>query len=306
MERDLKTLIFGQDSAVKKVSSALKLSKAGLKNSDKPIGSFLFTGPTGVGKTELAKQLSHIMKINFVRFDMSEYMEKHSVSKLIGAPPGYVGFDQGGLLTDAVDKNPYTVVLLDEIEKAHPDLFNLLLQIMDYGKLTDHLGKTVDFSNSILIMTSNIGATELVREGIGFFDNKSNMDNEKAIKNFFSPEFRNRLDATVHFKMLNEINCMKVVDKFLIELESVLLDKELNFNVSSIAKKKLLLLGFDQHNGARPMARVIQEKIKIPLAELLLKNSIKKGEVKVDFDNRSDKFKISIIPASKKEETVNH
>ena len=168
MERDLKTLIFGQDSAVQKVSSAIKLSKAGLKNSDKPIGSFLFTGPTGVGKTELAKQLSHIMKINFVRFDMSEYMEKHSVSKLIGAPPGYVGFDQGGLLTDAVDKNPYTVVLLDEIEKAHPDLFNLLLQIMDYGKLTDHLGKTVDFSNSILIMTSNIGATELVREGIGF------------------------------------------------------------------------------------------------------------------------------------------
>ena len=244
LDRDLKTLIFGQDNAVKKVSSAIKMAKAGLKNEEKPIGSFLFTGPTGVGKTELARQLANIMKINFVRFDMSEYMEKHSVSKLIGAPPGYVGFDQGGLLTDSVDKQPYSLVLLDEIEKAHPDLFNILLQIMDYGKLTDHLGKTVDFSNVILIMTSNIGASDLVRDKIGFFNDKmSEVDNDKAVKNFFSPEFRNRLDNVIHFKMLNQENCLKIVDKFLIELESLIIDKDLILSVSDLAKKKSFLSG---------------------------------------------------------------
>ncbi|PPR40404.1 MAG: ATP-dependent Clp protease ATP-binding subunit ClpA [Alphaproteobacteria bacterium MarineAlpha8_Bin1] len=307
LDRDLKTLIFGQDNAVKKVSSAIKMAKAGLKNEEKPIGSFLFTGPTGVGKTELARQLANIMKINFVRFDMSEYMEKHSVSKLIGAPPGYVGFDQGGLLTDSVDKQPYSLVLLDEIEKAHPDLFNILLQIMDYGKLTDHLGKTVDFSNVILIMTSNIGASDLVRDKIGFFNDKmSEVDNDKAVKNFFSPEFRNRLDNVIHFKMLNQDNCMKIVDKFLIELESLIIDKDLVLSVSDLAKKKLLEWGFDHENGARPMSRIIQENIKIPLAELILKNKLKKGEVKVDFDIKTKKIKVVLVPLSEKKQTVSH
>ena len=306
LERDLKTLIFGQDQAVKKVSSAIKMAKAGLKTQEKPIGSFLFSGPTGVGKTELARQLSNIMKINFVRFDMSEYMEKHSVSKLIGAPPGYVGFDQGGLLTDSVDKQPYSVVLLDEIEKAHPDLFNLLLQIMDYGKLTDHLGKTVDFSNVILIMTSNIGASDIVREKIGFFDNKNQVDIDKALQNFFSPEFRNRLDAVVQFNMLNEKNCLKVVDKFLIELESLLVDKNYLLNVSKSAKLMLLELGFDSQNGARPMARIIQEKIKVPLSELLLKNLNKEGEIKVDYDKRTSKFLVDLIPLKNKKKILNH
>ena len=204
LERDLRTLIFGQDQAVKTISAAIKMSKVGLRNKEKTIGSFLFAGPTGVGKTELAKQLANIMKINFVRFDMSEYMERHSVSKLIGAPPGYVGFDQGGLLTDAVDKNPFSVVLLDEIEKAHPDLFNILLQVMDYGRLTDHLGKNIDFTNVILIMTSNIGANEIIKEKVGFLGDFSETDNKNAINKFFSPEFRNRLDAVVNFKMLNE------------------------------------------------------------------------------------------------------
>jgi len=306
LERDLKTLIFGQDEAVKKVSSAIKMAKAGLKSNEKPIGSFLFSGPTGVGKTELARQLSNIMKINFVRFDMSEYMEKHSVSKLIGAPPGYVGFDQGGLLTDSVDKQPYSVVLLDEIEKAHPDLFNILLQIMDYGKLTDHLGKTVDFSNVILIMTSNIGASDMVREKIGFFDNQTTVDNDKAIKNYFSPEFRNRLDSIVQFNMLNEKNCLKVVDKFLIELESMLVDKNYILNVSKEAKSMLLELGFDLHNGARPMARIIQERIKIPLSDLILKNHDKEGEIKVDYDKQLEKFLVDLLPLKKKKKILNH
>ena len=307
LDRDLKTLIFGQDNAVKKVSSAIKMAKAGLKNEEKPIGSFLFTGPTGVGKTELARQLANIMKINFVRFDMSEYMEKHSVSKLIGAPPGYVGFDQGGLLTDSVDKQPYSLVLLDEIEKAHPDLFNILLQIMDYGKLTDHLGKTVDFSNVILIMTSNIGASDLVRDKIGFFNDKmSEVDNDKAVKNFFSPEFRNRLDNVIHFKMLNQENCLKIVDKFLIELESLIIDKDLILSVSDLAKKKLLEWGFDHENGARPMSRVIQENIKIPLAELILKSKLKKAEVKIDFDIKTKRIKVVLVPLSEKKQTVSH
>ena len=242
LERNLRTLIFGQDKAVKTISSAIKLSKVGLRNKDKTIGSFLFAGPTGVGKTELAKQLANIMKINFVRFDMSEYMERHSVSKLIGAPPGYVGYDQGGLLTDAIDKNPFSVVLLDEIEKAHPDLFNILLQVMDYGRLTDHLGKNIDFTNVILIMTSNIGANEIVKERVGFLGEFSENDNKNAIRKFFSPEFRNRLDAVVNFQMLNEKNSLKIVDKFLMELESQLMDKNLSLNVTSIAKKRSWIL----------------------------------------------------------------
>ena len=290
LERNLRTLIFGQDKAVKTISSAIKLSKVGLRNKDKTIGSFLFAGPTGVGKTELAKQLANIMKINFVRFDMSEYMERHSVSKLIGAPPGYVGYDQGGLLTDAIDKNPFSVVLLDEIEKAHPDLFNILLQVMDYGRLTDHLGKNIDFTNVILIMTSNIGANEIVKERVGFLGEFSENDNKNAIRKFFSPEFRNRLDAVVNFQMLNEKNSLKIVDKFLMELESQLMDKNLSLNVTSIAKKKILDLGFDQTSGARPMARIIQEKIKIPLSEFILKSKHLTGTIKVDFCKDKNKF----------------
>ncbi len=304
LERDLKTLIFGQDKAIKIISSSIKLSKVGLRNKDKPIGSFLFSGPTGVGKTELTKQLASIMKMNFVRFDMSEYMERHSVSKLIGAPPGYVGYDQGGLLTDAVDKSPYSVVLLDEIEKAHPDLFNILLQVMDYGKLTDHLGKKVDFTNVILIMTSNIGADDLIKENVGFLGDKVENDNEKAVKKFFSPEFRNRLDAIVNFAMLSKQNSIKVVDKFLMELESMLLENNISLNVSENAKTKILELGFDLINGARPMARIIQEKIKVPLAEIMLKKSNKLDNIKIDFCTKNNKFKFSFTNSQSKLVTV--
>ncbi len=304
LERDLKTLIFGQDKAIKIVSSSIKLSKVGLRNKEKPIGSFLFSGPTGVGKTELTRQLANVMKMNFVRFDMSEYMERHSVSKLIGAPPGYVGFDQGGLLTDAIDKNPYSVVLLDEIEKAHPDLFNILLQVMDYGKLTDHLGKKVDFTNVILIMTSNIGADDLIKENIGFFGENLKNDNEKAVQKFFSPEFRNRLDAIVNFEMLNKNNSIKVVDKFLMELESVLIENNISLNVTDNAKAKILELGFDLINGARPMARIIQEKIKVPLSEIMLKKNNKLDNIKIDFCLKNRKFKFSFTNSKKKLVTV--
>ncbi len=304
LERDLKTLIFGQDKAIKIVSSSIKLSKVGLRNKDKPIGSFLFAGPTGVGKTELTRQLANIMKMNFVRFDMSEYMERHSVSKLIGAPPGYVGFDQGGLLTDSVDKNPFSVVLLDEIEKAHPDLFNILLQVMDYGRLTDHLGKKVDFTNVILIMTSNIGAEEIVKEKVGFLGESDKNDNQKAISKFFSPEFRNRLDSIVNFNMLSKQNSMKVVDKFLMELDSLLIDKNISLNVSESAKIKILDLGFDKINGARPMARVIQDKIKVPLSEVMLRKQIKMGNIKIDYCKENNKFKISFTNSQKKLITV--
>ncbi len=304
LERDLKTLIFGQDKAIKIVSSSIKLSKVGLRNKDKPIGSFLFAGPTGVGKTELTRQLANIMKMNFVRFDMSEYMERHSVSKLIGAPPGYVGFDQGGLLTDSVDKNPFSVVLLDEIEKAHPDLFNILLQVMDYGRLTDHLGKKVDFTNVILIMTSNVGAEEIVKEKVGFLGESDKNDNQKAISKFFSPEFRNRLDSIVNFNMLSKQNSMKVVDKFLMELDSLLIDKNISLNVSELAKIKILDLGFDKVNGARPMARVIQDKIKVPLSEIMLRKQIKMGNIKIDYCKKNNKFKISFTDGQKKLITV--
>ena len=304
LERDLKTLIFGQDKAIKIVSSCIKLSKVGLRNNEKPIGSFLFAGPTGVGKTELTKQLANTMKMNFIRFDMSEYMERHSVSKLIGAPPGYVGFDQGGLLTDAVDKNPYSVVLLDEIEKAHPDLFNILLQVMDYGKLTDHLGKKVDFTNVILIMTSNIGAEDIVKEKVGFLGENVKDDNQKAISKFFSPEFRNRLDSIVNFEMLNKQNAIKVVEKFLMELESILINKNISLSISENAKSKILQLGFNSINGARPMARVIEEKIKLPLADIMLKKNDKLNNIKVDYCNKAKAFKFSFTDQKKKLITV--
>ena len=300
LERDLRTLIFGQDKAIKALSSAIKLSKTGLRNKDKTIGSFLFAGPTGVGKTELAKQLSNVMKINFIRFDMSEYMERHSVSKLIGAPPGYVGYDQGGLLTDSIDKTPFSVILLDEIEKAHPDVFNILLQVMDYGRLTDHMGKKIDFTNVILIMTSNVGAEEIIKEKVGFLGSHSSNDNEKAISSFFSPEFRNRLDAIINFDKLGKKDSMKIVDKFLMELESQLVDKDVSLNVSVLAKNKIQELGFDIVNGARPMAKVIQEKIKIPISELILKSKNLSGFIKVDYCNKENKFKIEVVERKQK------
>ena len=297
LEKNLKTLIFGQDRAIQQLSSAVKLSKAGLNNSSKPIGSYLFTGPTGVGKTELAKQLSSILGINFIRFDMSEYMERHSVSKLIGAPPGYVGYDQGGLLTDSVDKEPHSVLLLDEIEKAHPDLFNILLQVLDYGKLTDHLGKTVDFSNVIIIMTSNIGARNLFKEKIGFLSDNKEIDLDDSINQYFSPEFKNRLDAIVQFSKLDEINALRVVDKFILELETIFSEKNLTLDIDSESKKWLFTKGFDPLNGARPMAKVIKDNIKVPIANDILSGKLKNGGgIKVSLDNSKDKLKLTINP----------
>ncbi len=304
LQRDLKTLIYGQDKAVNALSSAIKLSKTGLRNNDKTIGSFLFTGPTGVGKTELARQLSSVMKINFIRFDMSEYMERHSVSKLIGAPPGYVGYDQGGLLTDSIDKAPFSVVLLDEIEKAHPDVFNILLQVMDYGRLTDHMGKKIDFTNVILIMTSNVGADQIIKEKVGFLANYTSNDNEKEVNSFFSPEFRNRLDAIINFEKLGKRDSLKVVDKFLMELELQLVDKDLTLKVTPDAKNKILELGFDPINGARPMAKIIQEKIKIPISELILKSKKLSGMILIDFKSQQKDFLINIVN-QKKELKIN-
>ncbi len=270
LERDLKSMVFGQDRAIEALSAAIKLSRAGLRDAEKPIGNYLFSGPTGVGKTEVAKQLASTLGIELIRFDMSEYMERHSISRLIGAPPGYVGFDQGGLLTDSIDQHPHAVLLLDEIEKAHVDLYNILLQVMDHGKLTDHNGKTVDFRNVILIMTTNAGAADLTREAIGFGrDNRAGED-EEAIKRIFTPEFRNRLDAIIPFAGLTPEIVGRVVEKFVLQLEAQLADRNVTIEVSSSAKEWLAERGYDRLYGARPLARVIQEHIKKPLAEELL------------------------------------
>ena len=306
LERNLKTLIFGQDQAIESLSSAVKLSKAGLNNTGKPIGSYLFTGPTGVGKTELAKQLSNILGIELIRFDMSEYMERHSISKLIGAPPGYVGYDQGGLLTDSIDKQPHSVLLLDEIEKAHPDLFNLLLQVFDYGKLTDHLGKTVDFTNTIIIMTSNVGARDMFKEKLGFVGESSKVDIDESINHYFSPEFRNRLDAIIQFDKLNETNALKIVDKFIFELETIFTEKNLTLEISQKAKKYLFEIGFSPTNGARPMANVIKNNIKLPLANQILDGKLKfGGHIKIDFESSKNKLKIDIKPNKMKKNKIN-
>jgi ATP-dependent Clp protease ATP-binding subunit ClpA len=277
LERDLKRVVFGQDKAIAVLSSAMKLSRAGLRDPDKPIGSFLFSGPTGVGKTEVAKQLASIMGIPIQRFDMSEYMERHSISRLIGGPPGYVGFDQGGLLTDAVDQQPHCVLLLDEIEKAHPDLFNILLQVMDNGRLTDHHGKTVDFRNVVLIMTTNAGASDMARQGIGFGDVSKEDAGDEAVKRMFSPEFRNRLDATVPFSYLPTEVISRVVDKFILQLELQLAEQNVHIQFDSDARTWLAERGYDKLYGARPMARLLQDKVKQPLAEELLFGKLAHG-----------------------------
>ena len=279
LKRDLKTMVFGQDAAIESLSSAIKLSRAGLREPEKPVGSYLFCGPTGVGKTEVARQLALTMGVELVRFDMSEYMERHSVSRLIGAPPGYVGFDQGGLLTDAIDHQPHSVLLLDEIEKAHPDLFNILLQVMDHGKLTDHNGKSIDFRNVVLIMTTNAGAADLVKPAIGFEREGRAGDDMEAIEKMFTPEFRNRLDAIIQFKSLPPEVVDKVVDKFIMELELQLEDRNVTIELNGPAREMLAKKGYDEKFGARPLARVIQEKIKKPLAEELLFGKLAKGGV---------------------------
>jgi len=289
LDRDLKLSVFGQNKAIDQLASSIKLSRAGLSHPEKPIGSFLFTGPTGVGKTEVARQLARIMGVELIRFDMSEYMESHTVSRLIGAPPGYVGFDQGGLLTEAVNKNPHAILLLDEVEKAHPDLFNLLLQIMDHGTLTDNNGRKADFRHIVLIMTSNAGAFEMQQNTVGFNPQPRKGADDEAVKRIFTPEFRNRLDASIGFAPLSEQTILHVVDKMLVELETQLDEKKVEIDVTEAAKAWLASNGYDPLMGARPMARLIQEHIKKPLANAILFGDLQKGGVAV-IDCEDDKI----------------
>jgi len=289
LSRDLKMLVFGQDDAIDTLAAAIKMARSGLGPQDKPIGNFMFAGPTGVGKTEVTKQLAKVMGIELIRFDMSEYMERHTVSRLIGAPPGYVGFDQGGLLTDAVVQSPHAVVLLDEIEKAHPDVFNLLLQVMDHGTLTDNNGRKADFRNIILIMTTNAGAESLTRSTMGFTTQDHTSDGSEAVNKMFSPEFRNRLDSIIQFKPLDKAIILNVVDKFIIELEAQLEEKNVSIDFNYEAKTWLAEHGFDAAMGARPMARIITENIKKPLADEILFGALSKGgKVRVILDDKGE------------------
>ena len=293
IERDLKNVVFGQDPAIEALAAAIKMARSGLGKPEKPIGSFLFSGPTGVGKTEVARQLAFILGIELIRFDMSEYMERHAVSRLIGAPPGYVGFDQGGLLTEAIAKKPHAVLLMDEIEKAHPDVFNILLQVMDHGTLTDNNGRKADFRNVIIIMTTNAGAEALHRTSIGFMDSKQAGDEMGDIKRMFTPEFRNRLDAIISFKALDKDIILRVVDKFLMQLEEQLHEKKVDIIFTDKLRDFLSKKGFDPLMGARPMARLIQDMIRRSLAdELLFGRLASGGKVTADLDEK-DVVKLS-------------
>ncbi|MCZ6828216.1 MAG: ATP-dependent Clp protease ATP-binding subunit ClpA [Gammaproteobacteria bacterium] len=308
LESNLQMVVFGQDPAISSLATAIKLARAGLKPAEKPIGSFLFAGPTGVGKTEVSRQLARILGLELIRFDMSEYMERHTVSRLIGAPPGYVGFDQGGLLTDAVTKNPHSVVLLDEVEKAHPDVFNLLLQVMDHGSLTDNNGRRADFRSVILIMTTNAGAENISRRSIGFSQQDHSSDGLEAVNRTFTPEFRNRLDAIIQFAALDTAVIFTVVDKFLIELQSQLDEKRVTLDVDEDSRLWLVEKGYDVNMGARPMERIIQENIKKPLAEMVLFGDLSKtgGTALVRLDKAADKLVVSTEEETElAEETVN-
>jgi ATP-dependent Clp protease ATP-binding subunit ClpA len=277
LDRDLKAVVFGQDKAIDALAAAIKMARSGLGNPQKPIGNFLFSGPTGVGKTEVARQLAYCMGIELIRFDMSEYMERHAVSRLIGAPPGYVGFEQGGLLTEQITKKPYSVLLLDEIEKAHPDIFNVLLQVMDHGTLTDNNGRKADFRNVCIIMTTNAGAESLARTQMGFTPSVKPGDEMEAIKKMFTPEFRNRLDAIISFAALDEKTIMRVVEKFLMQLDEQLAEKKVEAQFSDALKQHLAKKGFDPLMGARPMARLIQDTIRRALADELLFGRLQHG-----------------------------
>ena len=305
LDKKIKKLIYGQDKAVNNLTRSIKISQAGLSEPDKPVGCFLFTGPTGVGKTELAKQLSNVLGSKFIRLDMSEYSEKHSIARLIGSPPGYIGFDQGGLLTEAVDQNPHSVVLFDEIEKAHPDLFNILLQVMDYGKLTDNNGKSINFKNTILILTTNIGGENLTKKKVGFGTNKEKLDNEEEIKFFFKPEFRNRLDSIITFNSLTPQTVQKIVDKFIKQLEDNLKEKNISIVLDSNVKNFLVKNGYSEIFGARPLSRLIQLKIKEPIADYLLSNSKFKSKILIRVNMiGNDKLKFNFITEKKKEKLI--
>jgi len=298
LERDLNLVIYGQDDAVKGLAQAIKMARSGLAHPERPIGSFLFAGPTGVGKTEVTRQMARLLGIPLVRFDMSEYMERHTVSRLIGAPPGYVGFDQGGLLTEEINKNPHAVLLLDEIEKAHPDVYNLLLQVMDHGELTDNNGRKADFRNVILVMTSNAGAQDMTKRTMGFTQQDHAPDIQEAVRRIFSPEFRNRLDAVIQFGHLSPESILRIVDKLLLELEAQLEDKGVHLDADEDARHWLAERGYDVQMGARPMARLVQERVKAPLAEELLfgrlangghvRLAVSDGDLKLEIDTPED------------------